>query len=243
MSAPRIQVVLFDLDDTVFDHIGARAAGFTAHRHANGLPGDDEAELARWVDLEEEHYPRWLSGELSFDEQRRARATAFVEAHGVHLQSQEEIDAWFGAYLRLYESGWRLHDDAGPCFDELERRIPGVRFGIITNGDLEFQTSKIVAVELDVRIEHVIASGEVGVAKPDPAIFAIACERFGAAPDHCAYIGDRLRTDAIGAAEAGLTGVWLDRDATATADDLAAAETAGAQVIRTLAELPPLLAG
>ena len=236
-----MKVVLFDLDDTVFDHIGARAAGFTAHRRAQGLPGDDDTELERWVDLEEEHYPRWLSGELSFEEQRRARATAFVEAHGVRLETQAEVDAWFAAYLRLYESGWRLTDDAAPCFDELRRRIPGVRFGIITNGDLEFQTAKIVAVELDVRIDHVIASGDVGVAKPDPAIFAIACERFGAAPAECAYVGDRLRTDAIGAADAGLVGVWLDREGVATPEELAEAAAAGAHVIRTLAELPALL--
>ncbi len=37
-----IGVVLFDLDDTVFDHVGARADGLLAHRRTTGL-GEDEA--------------------------------------------------------------------------------------------------------------------------------------------------------------------------------------------------------
>ena len=36
-------------------------------------------------------------------------------------------------------------------------------------------------------------------------------------------MGDRLRTDAIGAAEAGLLGVWIDRPGVATDAELAAA--------------------
>jgi putative hydrolase of the HAD superfamily len=237
-----IQVVLFDLDDTVFDHEGARAEGLLAHRRARGLPGDDAAELERWIALEEEHYPRWLRGEVTFLEQRRDRARAFTAPLGIEIGDDHAVDDWYLTFVAAYERGWRLYDDAAPCFDELERRIPGVRFGVITNGELDFQAAKIAAVELDVRLDHVVASGEVGVAKPDARIFAIACERFGVAPHEAAYIGDRLRTDAIGAADAGLTGVWLDRPGTASAGDLDAAAAAGADVIRTLAELPVLLA-
>ncbi len=140
---------------------------------------------------------------MTFVEQRRARARAFTGPHGADLGDDATADAWYDAFVEEYRRGWRLFEDAAACFDELEQRIPGVRFGIITNGDLDFQAAKIAAVELDVRIEHVIASGDVGVAKPDPRIFEIACERFGVQPSAATYIGDRLRTDAIGAAEAG----------------------------------------
>ena len=58
-----------------------------------------------------------------------------------------------------------------------------------------------------------IASGDVGIAKPDPGIFHEALDRFAATRpvSAAAYVGDRLRTDAIGAARAGLVGVWLNR--------------------------------
>ena len=62
------------------------------------------------------------------------------------------------------------------------------------------------------------------------------------APAQAAYIGDRLHTDAIGAARAGLLGVWLDRPGIATAEQRAEADAAGVPVIRSLEELPALLA-
>lgn len=56
------------------------------------------------------------------------------------------------------------------------------------------------------------------------------------------YVGDRLSTDAIGAASAGLLGVWLDRNGAATVEQLRRARDAGVPVIRTLDELPAIVA-
>jgi putative hydrolase of the HAD superfamily len=135
-----------------------------------------------------------------------------------------------------------VHDDTVPCLDALRRAIPGVRFGVVTNGELEQQSRKIAAVGLGDYLDEVIASGELAFAKPDARIFAHACSVFGVDPVSAAYVGDRLRTDAIGAANAGLTGVWLDRLGAATGEELAEATASGVAVIRTLAALPPLLA-
>jgi putative hydrolase of the HAD superfamily len=90
-----------------------------------------------------------------------------------------------------------------------------------------------------------VASGSEGVTKPDPRIFEAAVARFAAdAPvSAAAYVGDRLRTDAIGAAQAGLVGVWLNRSGERpTAADGADAAAADVLEVRTLAELPSLLA-
>ncbi|MET1044000.1 MAG: HAD family hydrolase [Microbacteriaceae bacterium] len=234
-----IPVVLFDLDDTLFAHRDSVVTGIGAHRRLLGgafLDADDRTEAVRWHALEEEHYHRYLAGELTFAEQRRARARGFVERFGVVLDDSE-ADAWFEAYFDEYQRAWRLHDDALACFDAL----PGARFGVITNGELSFQQRKIEAVGLRSRLEHVVASGEVGYAKPDPRIFNHACGLFGVSSGQAAYVGDRLRTDAIGAAEAGLVGVWLDREGAASGPDLETARETGVRVIRSLAELPAVL--
>ncbi len=232
-----ISVALFDLDDTLFAHRHAVAVGVLAHRTSHGLLGDDLAELARWNELEEHHYHRYLSGELDFLEQRRERSRGFVEPHGVTL-TDTEADEWFERYLAEYTRAWRLHDDALPCLDALERR--GIHTGIITNGDLGFQSAKLTGVGLTGRFEHVIASGTLGFAKPDPRIFGHAAHLFGVPPGQALYVGDRLHTDAIGAAEAGLTGVWLARDG-ASDEERGAARAAGAQIIHSLDELPALV--
>ena len=51
-----------------------------------------------------------------------------------------------------------------------------------------------------------------------------------------------LHTDALGAVGAGLRGVWIDRAGTASPEELAEAAEGGVGVIRSLAELPVLLA-
>jgi hypothetical protein len=76
-----LRLVLLDLDDTLVDHRGAVADGITAHLAARGLlDASDAAErdraVALWVALEEEHYHRYLAGELDYTGQRpRSRRT------------------------------------------------------------------------------------------------------------------------------------------------------------------------
>lgn len=237
--------MLFDLDDTLFAHRAAVADGIQAHVARLGAPYgelDAATTVAFWHDLEESHYHSYLAGQLDFEGQRRARARDFAARHGIALDD-DAASIWFATYFERYVENWALHDDALPCLDELAHRIPGVRFGLITNGDLAYQTRKVNAVGLDGRVEVIVASGDLGVVKPDPAIFVHACEAFGVRPAAAAYVGDRLRTDAIGAAKAGLTGVWLNRTATVP-DPAEAAEARASAVleIRTLAELPGILA-
>ncbi|MFC9917575.1 HAD family hydrolase [Agromyces binzhouensis] len=242
-------VVLFDLDDTLMAHREAVASGIVLHLRDRGYAADEAAAQSLWHELEERHYHAYLAGELTFEEQRRARAAEFARAHGDPIDD-ESAGAWFATYFERYRESWALHDDVMTSLDALESALPGVRFGIITNGEHDFQLAKLVRLGLEVghpgRIEHLVASGAEGVTKPDRRIFEVAVARFaaGGAVSGAAYVGDRLRTDAIGAAEAGLVGVWLNRSGGRPAEPEAAdAEAAGVVEIRTLAELAPLLAG
>lgn len=242
-------VVIFDLDDTLFAHRAAVARGIIAHiEHVGGFDGIDAPDaVALWHALEEQHYHSYLEGTLDFEGQRRARARDFAAAHGVHLEEAAR-GIWFDSYFEHYTAAWTLHDDALPSLDALETAISGVQFGIITNGDQAFQQRKLDRVRLTARMgldthpERFVTSGALGFTKPDPRIFEAACAAFGAAPDAAVYVGDRLRTDAIGAAAAGLTGVWLNRDgSTAAPDEAAEAERLGVIEIATLDELVPAL--
>lgn len=244
LESPSFSVILFDLDDTLFDHQRAVSLGVTATRHATGgvvAAADDEAEIRRWHHLEELHYSRYLHGELDLQAQRRLRVQEFLLPHGLEL-GDADADAWYADYLLHYNGSWELHDDALQCLDELEALLPGVRFGIITNAELNYQQPKLDRLGLSQRMDHVIASGEVGVPKPDARIFRHACDLFGADPSTAVYIGDRLQTDARGAVDAGLTGVWVDRGVVVPEpEDLADALASGVLRVSNLAELPALL--
>lgn len=243
-SASTVSVVLFDLDDTLFDHHRAVALGVTAKCRSYGGPlasVDGTEAMKVWHRLEEQHYVRYLSGELTLQGQRRVRVQEFVRSYGVELSDEDALD-WYNDYLTHYDKSWLLHDDTVPALDDLERVFPGVRFGIITNAELSYQTPKLDLLELSPRMHHVIGSGEFGFPKPDARIFEHACELFEVHPSQAVYVGDRLHTDARGAHDAGLTGIWIDRGIVTPSDEeLKEATAAGVLTVSSLLELPALL--
>jgi epoxide hydrolase-like predicted phosphatase len=82
----------------------------------------------------------------------------------------------------------------------------GLRTGIVTNNIAEFGTYWRSLLPLDELFDDVVDSSEVGVRKPDPAIYHLACERLGVEPARAVFIDDHAG-NVRGAEGAGLTGV------------------------------------
>src|SRR5690554_7235244 len=125
-SSRGVSVVLVGLDDPLFDHQRAVALGVAAKRRAHGgvlAAADDAEEMRRWHHFEEVHYSRYLHGELDLQGQRRVRVQEYLRHHGEELDDAA-ADAWYDDYLSHYDESWVLHDDALPCLDALEERIP-----------------------------------------------------------------------------------------------------------------------
>jgi len=54
-----------------------------------------------------------------------------------------------------------------------------------------------------------VFSCDVGVSKPDPRIYEIACERLGVEPADCLFVGDGANDELPGAERAGMTALQL----------------------------------
>ena len=90
--------------------------------------------------------------------------------------------------------------------------------------------------------DAVTISEEVGIRKPRAEIFTTTLKRLGVAPAETLHVGDRLEADVRGAAEAGITPVWITRRV--RDPERALREHEGpkpAHVIEDLAELIPLV--
>ncbi len=59
-------------------------------------------------------------------------------------------------------------------------------------------------------LDFVVDSGTVGVEKPNPRIFEIACARAGVQPDEAVHVGDLYEIDVVGARAAGITPILID---------------------------------
>ena len=66
--------------------------------------------------------------------------------------------------------------------------------------------------------EAIVISGDVGMHKPEPAIYMLGAERLGLRPEDCVFVDD-LRENCQGAEEVGMTAI-LHRGADATLPEL-----------------------
>jgi putative hydrolase of the HAD superfamily len=94
----------------------------------------------------------------------------------------------------------------------LERlRAGGARLAVVSNWDVSLH-DVLERTELRERVDAVVISAEVGVAKPDPAIFRTALERLGASAGDAVHVGDSVEHDIAGARAAGLEAVFVARN-------------------------------
>jgi len=70
---------------------------------------------------------------------------------------------------------------------------------------------------LDRRFDHITVSGDIGVEKPDPRIFAPALKATGLEGSEVIYLGDS-REDIEGASKAGMKPVLIDREGVSDLD-------------------------
>lgn len=193
-----IEAVLFDWNNTLVRLEWDDERVLEGHRAALG--GDDPAFTERWraAVLGDHGYRPYaeLLAELGVDDPDR-----FIDA---------EHDVWRPAYAVLAS--------AAALLDSLHDR--GLKTGLVANSwpdpgrvlrrDLE-------AFELAERLDVAVFSDDLGVRKPDPAIFLHACDALGVAPAAVLFVGDDLEKDVQGAAKVGMRtaqALWFRADDT-----------------------------
>jgi len=73
---------------------------------------------------------------------------------------------------------------------ELVRRLrPRYKLSVLSNADMSLR-GRLERDGIHALFDDVVVSAEVGMAKPDPAIFRLAVDRLGLAPDECVFVDD-----------------------------------------------------
>ena len=117
-------------------------------------------------------------------ERGRGDPAAWVEAAHADLERRA------GRPLPRLHDAWR--DAQGPIAANLEvvRRLrPGYKVSVLSNADQTLR-DRLLRLELHALFDDVVVSAEVGMAKPEPAIFLLAAERLGLRPAECAFVDD-----------------------------------------------------
>ena len=188
-----VRAVLFDLFETLVTESDAQPPG--AARLGPELGFDEQAFRTEW------HARRAaiVTGRLSFCE-----ALADIgSALGRQLESLElerirhrRRQAKAGVFARI-------EPEVIAALDALRTR--GIRLAVVSNCFAEDVTAWATCA-LAGYFDSTVFSFEVGLAKPDPAIYHEACRRLRVSPHAAVFVGDGLHDELAGAARAGIAG-------------------------------------
>ena len=234
MSSPK--AVLFDLDDTLFDHRATSRRALAAVRaevQAFRALDLDDLERRHVAVLEELHQAGVMQGERSVDEAREERFRRLLTFAGVGAPP-ELASAVAARYRDLYAASRCAVPGALALVERLARRV---RLGVVSNNILAEQEAKLAQFGMRALVDALVVSADVGVAKPDPAIFQIALSRLGVRPGEAVMVGDSWPSDIVGATRAGLRAVWLNRHGEPCPDPSLAREIRSLEPASTVASV------
>lgn len=177
---PPLQAILFDYGGVLR---GDNRADWAIVDAASGLPPG--SLWAAWHDIPEYRLSR--EGAIDGAVFRAAIRRTLIPAAGDATRAEAAmaaLEARLAAMPALDAEMRALVDRLGAT-----RRF---KLGLVSNANRGF-TERLRARGVVGLFDDVVVSGDVGVAKPDPAIFRLAAERLGVAPAACLMIDDQAQ--------------------------------------------------
>lgn len=202
-----VKAVLFDCGDTLVRHSPAKEEIFISTARSLGLELG-LAAVKRAYQIVDFHN-KYSSVHVTNRE-------GFYQDYNEQLCEALGVSSYFGklhpvltAEFKQHKS-WQLIEDAAEVLGRLHER--GLPLGLVANWDANLSS---LAEQLGIKqfFSVIVSSQEVGVEKPDPAIFQHALDQMSlsAKIDQILYVGNEYRADVLGARAAGLTPVLIDR--------------------------------
>jgi putative hydrolase of the HAD superfamily len=230
------RAVFFDVDFTLI-HPGTmfQGEGYAAFCARHGMTVDaaafDEAVRKAAYVLDEPEEALY-SSQMFIDYTKRIIEGMGGAGPAVDACALDIYDEWTGCQHFI------LYDDVPAAFRELAAR--GIRIGLISNSHRPLEAFQR-HFALDDLVDAAISSSEHGYLKPHPSIFQAALRLLDAQPAESVMVGDSLKQDVEGARRAGMRGVLVRRPDARFHDPVPGDRLGDVPVIRSLAELGPLL--
>lgn len=226
----RTDAVFFDVDFTlIYPGPAFQGVGYRGFCAKHGIAVDevqfDEAVRAALASLDD-------AGHVYDDEIFIRYTRRIIEGMGGQA-AEDVLDACaseiYVEWARCHH--FYLYDDVADVMRQLSDS--GIKVGLISNSHRsleEFQAH----FTLGAVVSAAVSSAEHGYLKPHPSIFHAALQRAGVRADASVMVGDSVVHDVEGARGVGMRPVLLHRAG-------GSAPAVDVPVIRTLADLPPLL--
>jgi putative hydrolase of the HAD superfamily len=205
-----LKAIFFDLDETLLDTSGCRPAAVEASFRV-AVQQHPQLQREAWRTASEavkiEMHDLWLNSPNSGAELLREGSYRILKKLGI--DDRELATHVSRAYYRMWVSHLKLFPEVPEVLTALQGRV---RLGVISNGPSDLQRYKLKLFDLEANFDPIVISGEIGIAKPDPAIFRYALEQAGVSAGEALYVGDSPVYDIVGAKSVGMRVIWLNRN-------------------------------
>jgi 2-haloalkanoic acid dehalogenase type II len=197
-------VLSFDLDDTLWPvepvMLAAEQTMWTwlRERHPELMKGQGIESMRAVRARINERYPERIH-DMTF-----MRRRTLQEMFGDHSEAEALADQAFEVFYAA-RNRVQFYDDVEPALRRLKTRY---RLFALSNGNADLRRTGLA----DLFEGHVTAIS-AGAAKPDARIFANLRELAGVEAAQVLHIGDDPHADVVGATQAGMQAIWVNREA------------------------------
>lgn len=189
-----VAAVLFDFSGTLFrlEEQDSWFAGMAVDERE--VDGHVQAELmrrltaptGRSVKMTDEQYRAWANRDLASHLHREAYLHVLRES-GLADHHAESL------YDRVIDpDSWTAYPDTAQVFKSLKAQ--GIRTAVVSNIAFDVRPA-FMGIGAAEHVDEYVLSFEVGVIKPDPAIFTTALDRLGVSAQDTLMIGDSEEAD------------------------------------------------
>jgi len=206
-----LRLVLFDFDDTLFDHKGTVEASFVkmsaAHSFLRTKPLHSIIEV--YHESLETMHPDILAGKLTIDQGRAKRFHDVANHCGITL-SDEEADRLASEYRITYCESELISEGALQLLSYAKEYFT---IGVVTNNIRVEQETRAKTLGIGDYIDFMVTFEDAGVMKPEPRMLQMALAQGNASLDETVLIGDSLTTDVEAAIRMDMHCIWYCSDA------------------------------
>ena len=216
--------ILFDLGDTLWSRKDAATwnqlevlanhrAALLLRKHVGSQPLphlDDDTLGKRLREALDEHIRTLKRWNPEIEANGPLAMLQVLQQLGIERVDIPFATAIFEALRIRIPASRPLFSDTLPTLAALQQR--GFLLGIVTNrlyGGEPFQEDlRTLGLLNYFDPRHMAISGDLGVRKPNPAIFLHALKALDTAPEHAVMVGDSLNADILGAQKLGILAIW-----------------------------------
>ena len=206
----RLKAVLFDFDDTLFDHQHAyQTALQTLYDVLEVLQTKTYNLLeAEYVKCLEDFHTLTIQGKHALEEIRLLRMQSIFKTYGISLDDKAAFE-WDAIYRKAYLDAQREVPGSSALLAALKAK--GYQIGVVTNHVAAEQEGKILELGLESYIDTLICAHDHGITKPDPQVFEMALNDLNVEVNEVVMVGDAWHSDIEGAYALGIRAIWLNR--------------------------------